>query len=77
MVKQIMELIEEIISAVPEEHRCPYLAKDDISPYCANGLKSQAITEERRMVTDIASLQLWCLDKERCNRCIYYQAPLN
>ncbi len=71
----IKNLVDELFSEVPEENRCPYLRRDKIGPYCSNGLGDQPVTEARRMVCDTSSLQLWCLDKERCDICIYFRDP--
>lgn len=69
----LKKLIEELFSETPEEKRCPHLRRDKISPYCSNGLGGKPATEARRMVCSTSSLQLWCLDKERCGICIYFK----
>ena len=67
-------LIEDLFKQVPEEKRCPNIRKDDNGPYCAKNLKEGAeITYERRIVCDTSSLQLWCLDKDRYQGCIFFR----
>ena len=62
MKNKLTGLVEELFQNVPENDRCPYLRKDEISPYCSKGLlENQEISKERRMVCDHFSLQLWCL----------------
>ena len=75
-----MSLIEELFEQFPEEQRCPYIRRDDEGrPYCGKDFtEDQRVSETRRNVCDIYSLQLWCLDRERAPICIYYQGePLD
>ena len=67
------QLIEELFASVAIENRCEYIRKDETGPYCSQELvEGKYITPARRLICDTASLQLWCLDKERCNKCIQY-----
>ncbi|MGC9309359.1 MAG: hypothetical protein ACP5D2_01540 [Candidatus Nanoarchaeia archaeon] len=64
----------DLIARTREEERCKYFRVDDDGPYCNKGLKEgEKISERRRMICDNFSLQLWCLDKARCHKCLYYQ----
>jgi len=64
---------ENLISAVPLENRCPHLRTNDEGPYCGKGMIGNGVSEERRAVCDNYSLQLWCLDRGRCVKCLWYQ----
>ena len=67
-------IIEELFRETPEQERCPFIRKDEVSPYCAKNLKKDSeISEQRRMICDIASLQFWCSNKQGCYKCIFYQ----
>ena len=67
------KLINFLFKQSPIENRCEYIRKDETGPYCAQGLlEGKYVTPARRLICDTASLQLWCLDKERCNKCIQY-----
>ena len=66
-------LLENLISNTPPNERCPHLKEDLEGPYCSKNLKSDKISQERRMVCDSYSLQLWCLNKEACQNCIWYK----
>lgn len=67
-------LIEELFSSTTRDNRCPFVDKDDVGPYCAKNLpKGAIITEPRRSICDLYSLQIWCLHKNFCDRCVYYQ----
>jgi len=67
------KILDELFTGVPEEDRCPHLRRDSKSPYCANGLQPEGfVSDQRRIVCDSISLQLWCLDKERCSKCAYF-----
>ena len=73
MAKELKVLIDELFSASHENERCPYIKRDEIGPYCSKDLSPNApISEQRRVICDHFSLQLWCLDRKRCNKCIYY-----
>jgi len=71
-INPVKKLIEELFNDVPERGRCEYIRRDNAGPYCAKNLKGW-ISDTRRMICDTASLQLWCLDREKCGKCIYYQ----
>lgn len=63
-----------LIESTPAEQRCPYLAKDTFGPYCSKDLAPGSVPSgQRRNICDHLSLQLWCLDKDRCHKCIWYQ----
>lgn len=68
-IKFIDELFEE------REGRCPHIKRDlGGRPYCGKDLAEGAEPNEvRRMVCDVYSLQLWCLDGVRYDKCIFYQ----
>ena len=68
------DLIEELFSESKSEDRCPYIKKDKISPYCSKDLgQGEEITDTRRRVCGLVSLQMWCLDKTRSDLCIWHQ----
>lgn len=70
----LKKLIDSLFAETPVENRCPYIRKDSIGPYCSKGLgENKDIGVSRRAVCDHLSLQLWCLDKERCPICICYR----
>ncbi|MBU3913215.1 MAG: hypothetical protein KKB21_02760 [Nanoarchaeota archaeon] len=67
------ELIEKLFRNTEERSRCPYLRKDEISAYCSKDMRTgETISEQRIYVCEIHSLQLWCLDISRCDKCIWY-----
>ena len=67
-------LVEELFEECPKRDRCPHIRKDKSGPYCARDLnKGMSVLQERRNVCCYASLQLWCLDKDRFSKCIWYQ----
>lgn len=66
-------LVSELLSSVSEQDRCEHLRVDEIGPYCVKDFEQGMITEQRRDICDTYSLQLWCLDKKRCVKCIWYQ----
>ena len=68
------EIIEQLFASRKPEERCTYLRRDEIGPYCSKELDPKAlISDERRDICSIPSLQFWCLDKDACKRCIFYQ----
>lgn len=68
------DLTRKLLSKSNPQDRCPNLRVDNRGPYCSRELKEdEDISEQRRMVCDNYSLQLWCLDKTRCNTCIWYK----
>jgi len=68
------DLTLELLAGSNPEDRCPNFRTDSIGPYCGRDLiQGEKITDERRGVCDNISLQLWCLDKDRYNICIWYQ----
>lgn len=70
-------LIDELFQSTPEDKRCPYIRKDNIGPYCSINLKeNESASPERRYSCDPLSLQLWCLDKNRCSKCLFYDGEL-
>ena len=65
--------IEELFKDSRRIEKCPHIRKDDIGPYCGKGFaEGSEIKETRRMICDVASLQLWCLTPDY-GRCIYFQ----
>jgi hypothetical protein len=68
------DLREELLFQSPIEYRCPHLRRDRKGCYCGMDLKIGGdISDERRRICDNASLQLWCLDKDRYSLCIWYR----
>ena len=73
MDNDLKQLVDELFEGVSVADRCPFIKKDELGPYCAHDLlTAEPIGESRRLVCDVYSLQLWCLDKERCSKCIHY-----
>lgn len=77
MVREISSAERFTLNLIKEslpENRCPHFRTDDKGPYCGKNLgEGEDISDKRRMVCDNYSLQLWCLDKERCDKCIVYR----
>ena len=68
------DLTSRLFSESNPQDRCPHLKIDSIGPYCSRDLRDdEAILEQRRIICDNYSFQLWCLDKTRCNICIWYK----
>ena len=61
--------IEDLLENTPTEKRCEHLRTYSRRPYCGKDFKGK-ITDERRMLCDAFSLQLYCLG-ERGKCCIY------
>lgn len=58
------QLIDQIFEDAKSEKReiCPFIRRDSGLPYCGKiADKAGKVNDESRMVTDTASLQLWCL----------------
>ncbi|MBS3079085.1 hypothetical protein J4218_03115 [Candidatus Pacearchaeota archaeon] len=60
------------------EYRCPHFCTDEIGPYCGRDLTEgqhthSNISSGRRIICDSASMQLWCLDKDRYDNCLWYR----
>jgi len=67
------ELIEQLFREANLKEGCPHIRRDSISPYCSKGLEEPRLPGvSRRSVCDTASLQLWCLDPKRYQKCIWY-----
>lgn len=66
------DFLRDLIDKVEIRERCPHLRVDEQGAYCSRDLQGE-VTEQRRLVCDKYSLQLWCLDKSRCSKCIWYQ----
>jgi len=67
------KLIDNLFNS--SEEMCPHI-KRDISgePYCGKGFKGGNISGERRLVCDVYSLQIFCLNgPDRHTICTYYQ----
>lgn len=71
--EEISLLVEKLLKESLEDKRCPNLRVDNNGPYCSINLSTEEISEKRRLVCDVYSLQLWCLDRTSCNKCIFYQ----
>ena len=61
--------IADLVNSVPTKKRCQYLRMDKLGPYCGKDFKGK-ITNERRMVCDGFSLQLYCLSEH--GKCCFY-----
>jgi hypothetical protein len=73
IVNPVKELQEQLFEDT-KGARCPYIQRDETGPYCGKGLEEGGdISEERRLVCDTASLQLWCLHETDFKRCTYYK----
>jgi len=67
------DLTSKLLSESNPQNRCPNLKIDSTGPYCCRDLNDgEGISDQRRIICDNYSLQLWCLDKARCNICIWY-----
>ena len=70
--RRIILLVRGLLERTPRKDRCKYLGiskfEGEEYAYCSNleGRPEDA-------AQDTASLQLWCLDKQKCKRCIYYK----
>ena len=69
------QLVEELFRNSSEGTRCPYIQRDENGePYCSKDLKQdQPISDERKIICDHFSLQIWCLTKDQYNKCIFYR----
>ena len=70
--RKIKQIICELDQEIPEEDRCPHLAKKDGDFYCSKDYNGK-ITEARKTVCCYVSLQVFCMDKERFQNCIWYK----
>ena len=68
------KIINDLFRDIPEDVRCPHIKRDQIGPYCSKGLKKNYVVGTRRLVCDVASLQLFCLNQYTFSRCIYHQS---
>jgi len=69
-----LSLAEELFLESNEKKRCPHIRRDEGGVYCARDLKQgEIIVSDRRNICDHLSLQLWCLDRKRYSKCIFYQ----
>lgn len=67
-----LELISDLWHASAPATRCPHLELDALGCIC----RSPACPEDaRRLVVDHLSLQLWCLDRERVEKCHFFEEP--
>lgn len=74
----VEKLVNRLLLESPLDNRCLHLHVDQIGPYCGKDhVSGSEIRENRRMICDTYSLQLWCLDKESCVKCIVYTGKLN
>ena len=70
----VKDLTDQLISESDPKNRCPNFGIDSKGPYCARSLvPGEIISDQRRMICDNYSLQLWCLDRDRFNVCIWYR----
>jgi hypothetical protein len=72
--RRTLELIRELFGESAGKAHCPNIGRDEHGrPYCAKGLTyGDNIPESHRRICDTASLQLWCLDKRRYIKCIFF-----
>jgi len=69
-----MNLVARLFRESANSRVCPNIKRDSTGPYCARDMEpGEEITEQRRMLCDHLSLQLWCLTKDRYKKCIWYQ----
>lgn len=66
------ELVNELFAAADLPKCCPHIRKDSEGPYCGKDLPSgvSPTNKGRRYLCDTASLQLWCLDPARYDKCV-------
>mgnify|MGYP001602016003 CR=1 FL=1 len=69
------QLIVELFENAKGLETCPYIKKmKKDGAYCGKGLNDSAEPNEARQnVCDTASLQLWCLNPENYQNCIYFK----
>ncbi len=75
MVKAINleeQLVGDLFRDSEQRARCPYVHRDKRGAYCGKGFNGGKVDEHRRMVCDLASLQLWCLVSKYAS-CIYFK----
>ncbi len=65
----VQHLVDELWSASTPSTRCPHLNRDAQGCVCCSLGCLDAI---RRLVAHHLSLQLWCLDAERFDKCLFY-----
>jgi hypothetical protein len=64
-----LQLVNDLWHASSPSTRCAHLAHDALGCICHSpGCPEDA----RRLVVDHLSLQLWCLDAERVEKCHFY-----
>ena len=64
-------MIEELWHESRASERCPHISYDEDRQVCRCGVMQPV--ESAELVCGIASLQLWCLDPERFQNCVFYQ----
>ncbi len=69
------EILEDkLFKEFEGKSKCSYLARNCEGAYCSRGLQEgEKPSFSRHVVCDVMSLQLWCLDPERYQKCIYFQ----
>ncbi len=72
MVKQLPFRLY-LVNEAPPENRCSHLRVEGDKVYCGKGYKGGEIVEQRELICDHFSLQLWCLDSERREKCNWYR----
>jgi hypothetical protein len=55
--------------------RCPFLRNDERGYFCGKSHQGGAVEDHRRMVCDLASLDLWCKAEEHYN-CIIFKEEM-
>jgi hypothetical protein len=69
------ELVEQLFASADLPKCCPHINKDSEGPDCGKDRAGCAISNARRNICDTASMQLWCLDPARYDKCLFYNKP--
>jgi hypothetical protein len=68
------DLRKQLLTESNPNYRCPNLKINNKGAYCGRDfMEGEKVSSERRRICDNASLQLWCLDKDRYAICIWYK----
>jgi hypothetical protein len=64
-------LIDQLFSDAEVRGKCPFVKRDRSGAYCGKGFVGRSVSEERRNVCNIDSLQSWCLGGHYRD-CVFY-----
>lgn len=68
------KLEDQLFREVQGKSTCPYIKRNCEGAYCGKDLKEgEKVSRSHRIVCDISSLQLWCLDANKYDKCIQYK----